>query len=59
MGLAECVDQDLRRDDSYIRRAKGLPGVFAPGFVAFDAPPGKPTGLVAVDHMVGNVELGR
>ena len=33
-------------------------GVFAPGYVAFSAPPARPTGLVAVDHCVGNVELG-
>lgn len=33
-------------------------GIFAPGFVKFTAPAAKPTGLVAIDHMVGNVELG-
>ena len=33
-------------------------GVFAPGFVPYDAPPGVSTGLAAIDHMVGNVELG-
>ncbi len=37
---------------------KDYKGVFAPGFVKIDCPPGKPTGLVAVDHIVGNVDLG-
>jgi len=37
---------------------KNYRGVFAPGFVPYDAPPGISTGLAAVDHMVGNVELG-
>ena len=37
---------------------KNYKGVFAPGFVPYDAPAGVGTGLAAVDHMVGNVELG-
>lgn len=35
-------------------------GVFAPGYVAYTGEfNAAPTGLVAVDHMVGNVELGK
>ncbi|HKQ49003.1 MAG TPA: 4-hydroxyphenylpyruvate dioxygenase [Phycisphaerae bacterium] len=37
---------------------KNYKGVFAPGFVAMTAPKAKSTGLAAIDHMVGNVELG-
>jgi 4-hydroxyphenylpyruvate dioxygenase len=33
-------------------------GVFLPGFVAQDVP-GAPTGIMLVDHIVGNVELGQ
>jgi 4-hydroxyphenylpyruvate dioxygenase len=33
-------------------------GVFAPKYRAFDAPAAEPAGLLAVDHVVGNVELG-
>ena len=33
-------------------------GVFAPSYRPLDLP-AEPTGLVAVDHMVGNVELGK
>lgn len=31
---------------------------FAPGFEPYQAPPAEPAGLLAVDHVVGNVELG-
>lgn len=37
---------------------KAYKGVFAPGFTGHTAPRAKPTGLAAVDHIVGNVELG-
>lgn len=37
---------------------KDYRGVFAPGFVPYAAPAARPSGLVAVDHCVGNVELG-
>lgn len=37
---------------------KNYKGVFAPGFVPYSAPKAKGTGLAAVDHVVGNVELG-
>lgn len=37
---------------------KDYKGLFAPDFVKYDAPPAVPTGLAAVDHIVGNVELG-
>lgn len=37
---------------------KNYKGVFAPGFVA-EKRPGNSTGLKAVDHVVGNVELGK
>lgn len=37
---------------------KNYKGAFAPGFVKFSAPKAKPTGLAAIDHIVGNVELG-
>lgn len=37
---------------------KNYKGVFAPGFAPFNAPKATPTGMVAIDHMVGNVELG-
>ncbi len=33
-------------------------GPFSPGFVKYTAPKATPTGLAAIDHMVGNVELG-
>src|SRR5262249_16709392 len=36
----------------------GYRGDFAPGFVAYSAPAAKKTGLAAIDHMVGNVQLG-
>jgi 4-hydroxyphenylpyruvate dioxygenase len=32
-------------------------GAFLPGYVAAEIP-GQPTGIITVDHMVGNVELG-
>lgn len=41
----------------FIDRA-GYRGTFAPGFVPHVAPAGIKTGLAAIDHMVGNVELG-
>ncbi len=34
-------------------------GVFAPGYRAIQDKKADPTGLVAVDHMVGNVQLGK
>jgi 4-hydroxyphenylpyruvate dioxygenase len=34
-------------------------GVFAPGFTGIKKAAAKPVGLVSVDHVVGNVELGR
>lgn len=37
---------------------KNYKGVFAPGFVKYDAPKAVSTGLAAIDHIVGNVELG-
>ncbi|HRX85936.1 MAG TPA: 4-hydroxyphenylpyruvate dioxygenase [Phycisphaerae bacterium] len=33
-------------------------GVFAPRYVPFEAPRVEPSGLLTVDHVVGNVELG-
>ncbi len=36
----------------------GYQGPFLPGFVAQDVP-GEPLGLLRIDHIVGNVELGR
>jgi len=44
---------------SFIER-KGYGGTFAPGYRPVTGmPQGKPTGIVAIDHMVANVELGR
>ncbi|MFZ5816358.1 MAG: 4-hydroxyphenylpyruvate dioxygenase [Bacillota bacterium] len=43
---------------SFIER-KEYRGVFAPGYKPITAPPATPTGVVAIDHMVGNVELGK
>ncbi len=37
---------------------KNYRGLFAPGFVRYEAPAARPVGLAAVDHVVGNVELG-
>jgi 4-hydroxyphenylpyruvate dioxygenase len=38
----------------------GYEGVFLPGYQPIAAPPPAPkTGLVAIDHIVGNVELGK
>ncbi|MBI3471348.1 MAG: 4-hydroxyphenylpyruvate dioxygenase [Candidatus Solibacter usitatus] len=34
-------------------------GPFLPGFVAAPAPAGEDAGLLRIDHMVGNVELGK
>ena len=42
---------------SFIQRDE-YSGAFLPGFRAVDDPPGETIGLVAVDHVVGNVELG-
>lgn len=39
---------------------KGYAGVWAPGYRAItNAPPSKPVGVAAVDHIVGNVELNK
>lgn len=47
---------------SFINRDK-YRGVFAPGYKPIDperyGSPSKPTGLMAIDHIVGNVELGK
>ncbi|MFZ5825434.1 MAG: 4-hydroxyphenylpyruvate dioxygenase [Bacillota bacterium] len=43
---------------SFVER-KGYRGLFAPGYKAVETPPAQPTGVVAIDHMVGNVELGK
>jgi 4-hydroxyphenylpyruvate dioxygenase len=43
----------LRKEGSYEYN-----GVFLPGFVAQDVA-GEPTGIMMVDHIVGNVELGK
>ncbi|HEX5689333.1 MAG TPA: VOC family protein, partial [Roseiflexaceae bacterium] len=44
---------------SFIQR-DGYEGVFLPGFEPIaDPPPAPETGLAAIDHIVGNVELGR
>ncbi len=44
---------------SFIQR-DGYEGAFMPGFRAVDqAPPAPETGIAAIDHIVGNVELGR
>ena len=41
----------------------GYTGVFAPGYAPLDpdrySSPAKPSGLLAIDHIVGNVELGK
>jgi len=37
---------------------KAYKGAFAPGYVKYDAPKADAVGLAAIDHMVGNVELG-
>jgi 4-hydroxyphenylpyruvate dioxygenase len=43
---------------TFVERS-GYDGAFLPGFVAQDvAPRGGDTGLLAIDHIVGNVELG-
>ena len=34
-------------------------GVFAPGFKAISKPLANPVGLVSIDHIVGNVEMGQ
>jgi 4-hydroxyphenylpyruvate dioxygenase len=36
----------------------GYKGVFAPKYATYEAPAAEPAGLLAVDHVVGNVELG-
>src|SRR5262245_54501219 len=36
----------------------GYRGAFAPGFESFQGVPAAPVGLAAIDHIVGNVELG-
>lgn len=36
----------------------GYHGVFAPKYAPFSAPKAEPAGLLTVDHVVGNVELG-
>jgi 4-hydroxyphenylpyruvate dioxygenase len=41
----------------FVDRA-GYRGTFAPGYAPYVAPPAIKTGLAAVDHIVGNVELG-
>lgn len=43
---------------SFVER-KGYRGVFAPGYKEIAAPEATPTGVVAIDHMVGNVELNK
>lgn len=48
---------------SFVNRDK-YKGIFAPGYQPIDASrygasKAKPTGLMAIDHMVGNVELGK
>jgi 4-hydroxyphenylpyruvate dioxygenase len=65
--------RDLRDDHGAIRRAaiqtygdtihslisyKDYNGPFLPGFAAADAP-GRDAGLLRIDHVVGNVELGK
>lgn len=37
---------------------RGYGGVFLPGFEKMEVPAPRPAGLAAVDHIVGNVELG-
>jgi 4-hydroxyphenylpyruvate dioxygenase len=37
---------------------KAYKGPFAPGYIKYDAPKADGVGLAAIDHMVGNVELG-
>jgi 4-hydroxyphenylpyruvate dioxygenase len=44
---------------SFVQR-DGYEGAFMPGFRAIENPPPAPdTGLAAIDHIVGNVELGK
>jgi 4-hydroxyphenylpyruvate dioxygenase len=44
---------------SFIAR-DGYEGAFMPGFRAIESPPPAPeTGIAAIDHIVGNVELGK
>ena len=44
---------------SFIQR-DGYEGVFMPGYAPIaDAPPAPETGIAAIDHIVGNVELGK
>jgi 4-hydroxyphenylpyruvate dioxygenase len=44
---------------TFVNRAQ-YEGVYLPGYVAQDgAVPGEDVGLLAIDHVVGNVELGR
>jgi 4-hydroxyphenylpyruvate dioxygenase len=37
----------------------GYEGAFAPGFVPVESSPDRSVGLLSIDHVVGNVELGR
>jgi 4-hydroxyphenylpyruvate dioxygenase len=47
----DTVHRLVQRDD--------YSGPFLPGFVATDATPDRSVGLVAIDHIVANVELGQ
>jgi len=72
-GVSAYEPRDLRDDHGGVRVSgvrtygdtvhslvarNGYGGPFLPGFVASDVP-GTPTGILKVDHIVGNVELGR
>ncbi|MBC8161874.1 MAG: 4-hydroxyphenylpyruvate dioxygenase, partial [Roseiflexaceae bacterium] len=53
----ETVHSFVERHGVYAQR--GLDGPFMPGFQAIQNPPPAPdTGIAAIDHIVGNVELG-
>ena len=51
-------DPHLRRHDPLLHLAKDYRGPFLPGFTKRDVP-GEEVGILRVDHIVGNVELGK
>ena len=54
-------DRDLRRRRAHVRHRNAYEGAYLPGYVAQESAngTGDGVGLLAIDHIVGNVELGR
>ncbi len=54
-----CGDRDLRRHDPLAGVLRGLPRPVPARVTRRSDAPGRDAGLLRIDHMVGNVELGR